>query len=173
VSLDQLWAGWRSTYVSSVGSFDEPANAQGEGAPECVFCTIMASSAPDSERNVLWTGKLTTVLLNAYPYCSGHLMVLPIRHARDLCELDGDEMSELSNSVLRALETLKAAYHPEGVNLGLNIGRAAGAGIPAHLHVHIVPRWVGDTNFMTAVAGARVIPESLGDSWSKLRAAWA
>ena len=169
MSLDQLWAGWRSTYVSSVGSFDEPANAQGEGAPECVFCTIMAVTGNPLPKPL----PSVTTLLNAYPYCSGHLMVLPIRHARDLCELDGDEMSELSNSVLRALETLKAAYHPEGVNLGLNIGRAAGAGIPAHLHVHIVPRWVGDTNFMTAVAGARVIPESLGDSWSKLRAAWA
>jgi ATP adenylyltransferase len=99
-------------------------------------------------------------------------MVLPIRHVRDLDELEPEEAVELWDGVHRAVAAVKTAYHPEGMNLGANLGRAAGAGIPAHLHAHVVPRWIGDTNFMTSVAGVRVLPESLGDSWAKLRAAW-
>jgi ATP adenylyltransferase len=99
-------------------------------------------------------------------------MVMPIRHVRDLDELEAEESTELSGAVREAAAAVKAAYRPEGMNIGLNLGRAAGAGIPAHLHVHIVPRWIGDTNFMTSIAGVRVLPEALGDSWAKLRAAW-
>jgi ATP adenylyltransferase len=132
----------------------------------------MASDEPDDVRRVLWTGKFTVALLNAYPYCPGHIMVLPIRHIRDLPELEPEESAELSSAVREAVAAVRAAYKPEGLNLGLNLGRAAGAGIPAHLHVHIVPRWIGDTNFMTSVAGVRVLPEALDDSWAKLRAAW-
>ena len=99
-------------------------------------------------------------------------MVLPIRHVRDLEELEPEEATELWRGVRDAVAAVKAAYQPEGLNLGLNLGRAAGAGIPAHLHVHIVPRWIGDTNFMTSIAEVRVLPETLSDSWAKLRAAW-
>ena len=171
MSLERLWAGWRSAYVSS---FEEPASEATPTAAEdtCVFCAIMGSAEPDAERYVVWTGKRTVVLLNAYPYSPGHVMVLPIRHLRDLPELAPEESEELSSAVLRAAAALRAAYRPEGMNIGLNLGRAAGAGIPAHLHVHIVPRWMGDTNFMTSVAEARVLPEALGVSWAKLRAAW-
>jgi len=137
-----------------------------------VFCEIMASDEPDDVRRVLWTGQLTVALLNAYPYCPGHVMVLPIRHIRDLPELEPEESEELSSGVLRAAAALRTAYRPEGMNIGLNLGRSAGAGIPAHLHVHIVPRWTGDTNFMTSVAETRVLPEALGVSWARLRAAW-
>ena len=91
---------------------------------------------------------------------------------RDLCELEPEEVGRALGRGLRAVAAVKAAYSPEGMNIGLNLGRAAGAGIPAHLHVHIVPRWIGDTNFMTSVAGVRVLPEALSDSWAKLRAAW-
>lgn len=178
MSLDHLWAGWRSSYVSSFEEAVPLRDAGGvqtagvEGKESCVFCAIMSSSESDEARHVLWTGKFTVALLNAYPYSPGHIMVLPIRHLRDLPELEPGESDELASGVRRAAGAVRAAYRPEGMNIGLNLGRAAGAGIPAHLHVHIVPRWIGDTNFMTSVAGARVLPEALGDSWAKLRAAW-
>jgi ATP adenylyltransferase len=178
VSLEHLWAGWRSSYVSSFEDAGVALGANGEtipaGAtePVCVFCAIVGSTEPDEVRHVLWTGKFTVALLNAYPYSPGHVMVMPIRHVRELHELEPEESAELSHGVYDAVAAVKAAYRPEGMNLGVNLGRAAGAGIPAHLHVHIVPRWIGDTNFMTSVAGVRVLPEALNDSWSKLRAAW-
>jgi ATP adenylyltransferase len=178
MSLDHLWAGWRSSYVSSfedgaaaTGSSGGAA-AAGEARAVCVFCGIVRSEQSDEVRHVLWTGKLTIALLNAYPYSPGHVMVLPVRHVSDLSELETEESAELSRGVHDAVAAVKAAYRPEGMNLGLNLGRAGGAGIPAHLHVHIVPRWIGDTNFMTSVAAVRVLPEALGDSWAKLRAAW-
>ena len=178
MSFDHLWAGWLSSYVSSFADADDLAGAgcevsepaQGRGA--CVFCHIVSSAESDEARHVLWTGRFTVALLNAYPYAPGHVMVLPIRHLSDLSELAGDEAAELSHGVYAAVAAVKEAYHPEGMNLGANLGRAAGAGIPAHLHAHIVPRWIGDTNFMTSVAGVRVLPEALSDSWVKLRAAW-
>ena len=174
MSLDRLWAGWRSSYVSSFGPDASPGAVPGGDSQEpCVFCVIVASCEPDDTRYVLWTGKLTIALLNAYPYSPGHVMVLPVRHVRDLEELQDDESAELAAAVREAVAAVKAAYRPEGMNIGLNLGRAAGAGIPAHLHVHVVPRWIGDTNFMTSVAEARVLPEALPDSWAKLRAAWA
>lgn len=172
MSFDDLWAGWRSSYVSSLEDAGTPGTGTAEAGSPCIFCGIAASPAPDEARHVLWTGKLTVAILNAFPYSSGHVMVLPIRHVRELCDLEPEELAELCAGVCSAVEAVKAAYSPEGMNLGLNLGRAAGAGIPGHLHVHIVPRWIGDTNFMTSVAGVRVLPEALGDTWSKLRAAW-
>jgi ATP adenylyltransferase len=174
VSLDHLWAAWRSSYVSSFGESGAAPGTSvgGETEAGCVFCAIVGSGEPDEVHHVLWTGAFTVALLNAFPYSPGHVMVLPIRHVRDLCELEPEEAAELSGGVYDAVAAVKVAYRPEGMNLGLNLGRAAGAGIPAHLHVHIVPRWIGDTNFMTAVAGVRVLPEALSDSWAKLRAAW-
>ncbi len=178
MSLDHLWAGWRSSYVSSFGAEGDQAGSSvgptATGGPRaaCVFCEIVRSGESDEVRHVLWTGTSTVVLLNAFPYSPGHVMVLPIRHVSELCELGREEAAELSGSVYEAVAAVKAAYRPEGMNLGVNLGRAAGAGIPAHLHVHIVPRWIGDTNFMTSVAGVRVLPEALSDSWAKLRAAW-
>lgn len=177
MSLDHLWAGWRSNYVTSFEARAEAPAPSGEppareSEAECVFCAILASGEPDEVRHVLWTGRYTAALLNAYPYCPGHVMVLPIRHVRDLDEMRPEESAEMSAAVREAVAAVKTAYRPEGMNIGLNLGRAAGAGIPAHLHVHIVPRWIGDTNFMTAVANVRVLPEALGDSWAKLRAAW-
>jgi ATP adenylyltransferase len=111
-------------------------------------------------------------MLNAYPYSSGHLLVMPRRHVRELEDLTGDEAMALWQAVHRSAAALKAAYQPEGLNLGVNLGRAAGAGIPAHLHVHVVPRWIGDTNFMTTAAGVRVLPEALAVTWQRVRAAW-
>jgi ATP adenylyltransferase len=167
VSLDHLWAGWRSPYVVDGGDPSE-----GDGPPGCVFCRILASEASDEERFVVASGQTMAVMLNAYPYTSGHLMVMPKRHARELEELSAVESTEMWSTVTAAVGALKRAYKPEGINVGINLGRAAGAGIPAHLHVHAVPRWMGDSNFMTATASARVLPESLPDSWRRLRDAW-
>jgi ATP adenylyltransferase len=164
VALDRLWAGWRGEYVA--GTADPP----GEG---CVLCRILAGPPEeDEERGVVWRGSRCAVVLNAYPYTTGHVMVLPLRHVGELEDLDGDESAALWGAAVDAVAALKAAYRPGGVNLGANLGRAAGAGVPGHLHLHALPRWDGDTNFMTSVAEARVLPEALPTTWRKVRDAW-
>lgn len=162
--LERLWAGWRGEYVGSAGS--------GGSDEECVFCRILTSSEPDEVTYVLWRGAATVALLNAYPYTSGHLMVMPTRHVADLEALDQAEAVELWGAMTAAVVAVKAAYGPGGINVGANLGRAAGAGLPEHLHLHCLPRWSGDTNFMTSVAEARVLPEALSTSWTRLRATW-
>jgi diadenosine tetraphosphate (Ap4A) HIT family hydrolase len=151
-----------------VGSTEESRS----GGDECVFCRIAMSGPPSPENGVVYRGQQCFVVLNAYPYASGHLLVLPIRHVEELANLTEGEGSELWETTRGAVEALQRAYGPEGINLGANLGRAAGAGIPRHLHLHAVPRWAGDTNFMTAVAGVRVLPESLPAAWEKLHRAW-
>ncbi len=165
--LEQLWAGWRHEYVLGATDSEQPGGEQA-----CVFCALAASGAPSVDNAVVHRGRHCFAVLNAYPYTSGHLLVLPVRHVEELEGLSEEESSELWAATVDALRALRAAYGPEGVNLGANLGRAAGAGIPRHLHLHVVPRWAGDTNFMTALAGVRVLPESLPVSWEKLSAAW-
>ena len=143
---------------------DDPAH--------CVFCRIAASGPASVETGVLWVGETVLVVLNAYPYASGHLMAVPRRHVGSLGELTDTEAGELWAAARAGVAALEAAYRPEGVNLGANLGEAAGAGIPRHLHLHAVPRWRGDTNFMTTVADTRVLPETLATSWERLTAAW-
>lgn len=164
-SLDHVWAGWRAEYIAT-------ATDTGRDDGGCVFCEIIGSDLPDEERLVVWQGERCVALLNAFPYTSGHLMVLPRRHVGELEDLDGDEAAELWAAVTDGVRALKAAYSPGGVNLGANLGSAAGAGIPGHFHVHCLPRWPGDTNFMTSVAGARVLPEALPTTWRKVSDAW-
>jgi diadenosine tetraphosphate (Ap4A) HIT family hydrolase len=165
MSLDRLWAGWRSAYVESA--------VDPSPAPDgCVFCAILGSGEPDERTYVLWRGERCFAVLNAYPYTSGHLMVMPNRHVGALGDLGEEEATELFRAARLGVAAIEAAYRPEGVNLGANLGHAAGAGVPGHLHLHALPRWVGDTNFMTSVAEARVLPEPLDTSWEKLRAAW-
>jgi diadenosine tetraphosphate (Ap4A) HIT family hydrolase len=161
--LDRLWAAWRGEYVAGA----DAANAEG-----CVFCALLASDLADSETHIVWRGSQCFAVLNAFPYTSGHLLVMPQRHVSELEALTLEETAELWAAVTTAVVAIKAAYGPDGVNLGANVGRAAGAGIPAHFHVHALPRWTGDTNFMTSVAEARVMPEALSTSWDKLTAAW-
>lgn len=168
MALDRLWAGWRIPYVEAADSDKDPV-AEGEGS---LFERILTSGLSDEEAKVLWRGERCSALLNAYPYNNGHLMVLPNRAVAELEALDPDEYIDLWRTVRDATVAVKAAYGPDGVNIGLNLGRGAGAGVPDHLHVHVLPRWGGDTNFMTAVAETRVLPESLGDTWVKLRTAW-
>jgi ATP adenylyltransferase len=164
--LDHLWAGWRSAYVTGVAQ--EAVEKRTDG---CIFCALAASHDADSTQ-VLERGEHVFALLNAYPYNSGHLMVAPLRHEGDLEALTGDESAELMQMIVQATRALKQAYSPDGVNVGMNLGRAAGAGIPGHLHVHVLPRWEADTNFMTAVAEARVLPEALPVSHDRLVSAW-
>jgi ATP adenylyltransferase len=163
--MDRMWAGWRSEYVVKAGNGDMAAGMS-------VFSRILASGLPDDETYVVWRGELTFVILNAYPYTSGHALVMPYREVGELEELTGDEATELWATVRDTVVAVKAAYRPQGVNVGANLGEAAGAGVPGHLHIHVLPRWNADSNFMTSVAEARVLPEPLGSSWRKLRAAW-
>ncbi len=176
MSLETLWAGWRSEYVTSVDvpvrDAANPLEEDGDDPARCVFCRIAASGPPSVDNGVLWSGRHAYAVLNAYPYTSGHLMVVARRHVQSLSELGAEEGAELWDGLRLALAALEGAYAPDGVNLGANLGRAAGAGIPRHLHLHAVPRWYGDTNFMTAVAGVRVLPESLPTTWERLAAAW-
>ena len=165
MTLEQLWAGWRTEYVSSAG-------ASGPGDDGCVFCRILASGESDETAKVVWRGGRIVALLNAYPYTSGHLMVMPERHVGEVEDLTTEEGAELWQAVTAAVRALKAAYTPDGINVGANLGRAAGAGVPGHFHVHLLPRWNGDTNFMTTVAEVRVMPESLDATWRKLTSAW-
>jgi ATP adenylyltransferase len=130
------------------------------------------SGPPSADNGIVHIGQHCFAVLNAYPYASGHLLILPIRHVEELDNLTEDESAELWATTRAALSAIGRAYSPEGVNLGANLGRAAGAGIPRHLHMHAVPRWSGDTNFMTAVAGVRVLPEPLSAAWEKLHRAW-
>jgi ATP adenylyltransferase len=164
-TMDRLWAGWRSGYVAAAGN----GALVGEGS---VFRHILDSGLPDEETHVVWRGEQTFVILNAFPYTCGHVLIMPYREVGELEELTPQEASEMWAAVHDAVAALKAAYRPQGVNVGLNLGEAAGAGVPSHLHVHVLPRWSADSNFMTAVAETRVLPESLGETWAKLRAAW-
>jgi diadenosine tetraphosphate (Ap4A) HIT family hydrolase len=168
VSLDHLWAGWRSGYIAraAAGATDQPEGQQ------CVMCRLVAAPPEDPEAHVVWRGPGVTAALNAYPYTSGHLMVMPERHVGDLEDLQPEESARLWSAITAAVVAVKAAYRPDGVNAGMNLGRAAGAGIPGHLHVPVLPRWAADTNFMTSVAEARVLPEALGVSWQKLKRVW-
>jgi ATP adenylyltransferase len=169
MTLQRLWAGWRRDFVeSAAGAAGAPS---GDG---CVFDAILESGLPDAETHILWRDPdgLAFALLNAYPYTNGHLMVVPTRHVADLEDVDAEESAAVWAGVAAAVRAIKAAYRPDALNLGANLGRAAGAGVPGHFHIHVLPRWNGDTNFMTAVAEARVLPEALSASASRLRAAW-
>ena len=150
---------------------DEGRKATDAGE-QTLFEAIEACGLPDEETFVVHRGPKCLALLNAYPYTSGHLLVVPRRAVAALAELTEDEHAALWSTVRDAVTAVEAAYSPGGVNVGLNQGAAAGAGVPGHLHVHVLPRWSGDTNFMTATADTRVLPEALGETWRRLGEAW-
>jgi len=160
--MERLWAGWRAAYLETAG----------DGGAASPFAEIAASERPDEETYVLWRGEHCFALLNLYPYTTGHLLVVPYEVCASPHEMAAEAWSSLWLAVRDAIAALHRAYEPEGVNVGINLGRAAGAGVPGHLHVHCVPRWVGDTNFTTSIANLRVLPESLSETWRKLRDAW-
>lgn len=171
-----VWAGWRGEYVAAADESEKSDAARGvavDAEERCVFCRIVGLRDDNNNTdNIVWCGDAVFAILNAYPYTSGHLMVMPYRHVGELEDLTAPESAELWTAVQSASLALKGAYRPEGINVGVNLGRAAGAGIPGHLHIHLVPRWNGDTNFMTATANTRVLPETLERSGAKLAAAW-
>lgn len=154
--MDRLWAPWRLSYVT----------AAQVPAIDCIFCD--ASAGRDIDLVVL-RARHAYVILNLYPYNNGHLMVVPKRHLAALEALTPDEQVELMQLARLSEMALNEAYRPQGINVGINLGKAAGAGIENHLHIHLVPRWSGDTNFMTAVGETRVLPEELGDTVARLR----
>lgn len=164
MGIDRMWAAWRGAYVRDVAVRDD-------AEAECVMC-VLASASDDDDALVVARGERAFVVLNAYPYTSGHLMVVVDRHEGNLEHLTPDEASEVMALVQWSTAALKRAYRPDGVNVGINLGAAAGAGIPGHVHVHVVPRWLSDTNFMTTVAQTRVLPESLEETLARVRAAW-
>ncbi len=157
-----MWAGWRAAYVTE--------EAEVTGATGDLF-ERLAAADPD-QALVLARNDVAFAVMNAYPYSCGHCMVAPLRRVAELDELHDEELTSLMGMVRDATVAVKAAFHPEGINVGVNLGRAAGAGVPGHLHVHVLPRWSADTNFMTTVAETRVMPEDLRTSYEKLRAAW-
>ncbi len=154
--MDRLWSPWRLDYIT-----------RGEQERGCIFCT--ATRPPESDSLVVYEGNACYVILNLYPYNNGHLMVVPYRHVATLAELTSDEMSGIGRLLQRCETALMEAYRPHGFNVGINLGKAAGAGVLDHVHVHVVPRWSGDTNFMTVVGNTRVLPEDLGASATRLR----
>ncbi|WP_436796241.1 HIT family protein [Actinospongicola halichondriae] len=171
--LDRLWAGWRTAYIDEVTKDGNSGLAADDGS---VFVRILraidAGELTDESAYVLHRGTHAFAILNAYPYGSGHLLVMPYREVGDLESLTPDESTDLWRIVNEAVVAVKKAYRPEGVNVGFNLGRAAGAGVPTHVHGHVLPRWDADSNFMTAVAEARVLPEPLPTTWRKLTDVW-
>ena len=158
--MDRLWTPWRSTYMK------EKRDRIG-----CVFC-LAAASSDDEDTLVVHRGRLNFVILNRYPYTSGHLMIAPYQHVSRL-QQTGEETSEEMIRLVRLAERLiEQSYQPQGINIGMNLGEAAGAGIEQHIHMHVLPRWFGDANFMTSVGHTRIIPEDLSVTWNKLSLAF-
>lgn len=165
MSLERLWNGWRAAYVNQDdGQSPDPAVS--------VFTHILRSGMADEEAHIVHRGETVFAILNAFPYASGHLLVLPYREVADLVDLGDDERNELWSTVTDATVALRGSHRPDAINVGINMGGAAGGSIARHLHVHVVPRWTGDTNFMTVVAETRTLPEALGESAAKVRANW-
>ena len=167
-ALDHLWAGWRHAYINSVSEPGDTSLDPDETGS--LFERILRQ--PDDEAFVVRRSPTCSVLLNAYPYTSGHMLVLPNRAVPELEDLTDVELAEMAVLGRDAVVALKAAFRCQGVNLGTNLGSAAGAGVPSHLHTHVLPRWAGDSNFMTSVALTRVLPEPLDVTWRKLVDAW-
>ncbi|ADV65510.1 HIT family protein [Desulfurococcus mucosus] len=157
-----LWNPWRYEYIRRFSTGDEKSG-------ECLFCRL--KTAVDEEALILHRGRHSFIVLNAYPYNSGHVMVAPYRHVGSLEDLSDEELLEIMQLVKLSMRVIRKAFNPDGFNIGVNIGRVAGAGVPGHVHVHVVPRWVGDTNFMGVIAGAKTLPVSLQESYSMLRKA--
>lgn len=155
--MNHLWAPWRMSYVTA------------EKPDGCIFCGKPALS--DEEAMILHRGEMVFIMLNAFPYNTGHLLVAPYRHTCDPLNLDARESSELLYGIRIAMETLTLAMRPEGFNIGMNVGSCSGAGFADHIHVHVVPRWSGDTNFMATTAQTRIVPEALAETHRKLREA--
>lgn len=162
--MKRMWSPWRSQHIERVGADDDEYGAD-------LFRSIGSDRSKDEENLVIWRGSHVFVVLNLYPYNNGHLLIVPYRPVANFCDLTVDEQVELATSIDRCMRWLDTALRPDGYNVGMNIGKAAGAGIPGHIHTHVIPRWAGDTNFMPLVADIRVVPESMADTFRKLKRA--
>lgn len=171
--LDRLWNGWRSQYVRGESSdhADERLSLSSDSGSS-VFTRILQSGMSDEEAHIVFRGANVFAILNAFPYASGHVLVLPYREIADLEDLSQDESDELWSTVTDAVRAIKTSHRPHAMNVGINLGTSAGGSISQHLHVHVVPRWEGDANFMTSVAETRTLPESLPDTARRIRLAW-
>ena len=158
--MQRLWSPWRSKYIAS------GVDSQREG---CVFCSIAADPDGDATHFVAHRGKHAFVLLNLYPYITGHLMIVPYLHTSEFDSVPKEITDEMMDLAKRSQTALRVVYSPSGFNMGMNLGSAAGAGIADHIHIHVLPRWSGDTNFMTTVGESRVIPEALEVTYQKLK----
>jgi len=171
LNFEQLWAPWRLSYIKQDRDVEAPSRAPLAflpGAdPNCFLCRATVDAA-DRENLVVHRGERSITILNRYPYNNGHLLVAPKSHHAELGALEAADHLEIMEVIARMIETLRHTTNPDGFNVGLNLGRVAGAGLPGHLHWHIVPRWSGDTNFMPVLAGVNVIPQSLDALWSLL-----
>ncbi len=155
--MERLWAPWRMEFI-----LNEKPNG-------CIFCLEEKRDvAGEKERLILFRDRLSFVMMNRYPYCNGHLLIAPYRHVADMAALTADEMLELFENIRRCCTVIGASLAPQGFNIGINLGKPAGAGIDDHLHLHVVPRWIGDTNFMTIIGDVRVMPENLSATYDKL-----
>jgi ATP adenylyltransferase len=161
--LDRLWSPWRYEYIASGGSADSDSS-------KCVFCSLRDDPGNDARNFVVHRAKRNFVVLNIYPYISGHLLIVTNEHVADLDAASKETTDELMDLTKRCQTALREAYRPAGFNIGMNLGKSAGAGIVEHIHIHILPRWTGDTNFMTTIGDTRVIPEDLATTYGKLRA---
>ena len=155
---ERLWAPWRFSYIEK------------KEAPGC-FLVDLPLQDNDRENGIIHRGKTAFVILNRYPYTNGHLMVAPFKHTAEMSELSDEELLEIQKLLTCCISWIRKAYNPEGFNIGINLGSAGGAGVPSHIHWHIVPRWVGDTNFMTTVGDVRVLPQTIEESYDRLLAA--
>ena len=157
--MDWLWSPWRYRYVSQVSD-----------SSTCVFCDKgAADAAKDRENLVLFRGQHCYALLNLFPYTSGHLMIVPYTHIAELSDVPAPALAEMMELAQRSEKILKQVYRCDGLNIGMNLGKAAGAGIAGHIHLHVLPRWFADSNFMTTIGESRIIPEDLATTWEKLR----
>ena len=155
-----LWAPWRMKYINGLNN-----------PHDCFFCRYIKTPVADADNLVLWRSELVLACLNRFPYTNGHLLIAPNAHKSELAELSEAEMLELMQMLTKGQRALGRALNPQGFNVGINLGRCAGAGLPGHLHFHIVPRWEGDTNFMAITGETRVIPQDLGESYKAIKAA--
>jgi ATP adenylyltransferase len=161
--MDLLWSPWRYDYIKAGGASEQDAS------PVCVFCRLSENPADDEKNFILLRAEHNFVVLNIYPYVSGHLMIVPFAHLADLDSASKQITDETMDLTKRAQAALREVYQPHGFNLGMNQGKAAGAGVQQHFHMHILPRWVGDVNFMTALGQTRTIPEDLKTTYEKLK----
>jgi len=163
--VEIIWAPWRLSYVKEA--------SKGKNRDGCFICEAYNSPPErDAENLLLHRGEKALVILNRYPYNTGHLMVCPVRHTGDFLSLLPEEMAEIDRLLKRSIEVLKRVYNPDGFNIGLNLGKVSGGSVDTHIHYHVVPRWQGDTNFMPVVGGVKVIPQSLDETYRLLKEAW-